>query len=338
MKTNKKILYIGNNLAKTTKYSTSITILSEFLKNEDYNLKVVSSKINKISRLLDMLKNIFFLRNNTDIILIDTFSTSNFYYAFLTSQLARIFKIKYIPILRGGNLPHRLKNSKFLSNLIFKNSYINVAPSNYLKEEFEKFNFETVYIPNTIPIDKYNFKKRTICTPKLLWVRNFTELYNPKLALLVLNLLNKKYENVKLCMVGPFLDISYYQTLELIKKYNLEDSVEITGVLSKKEWHKRSEDYDIFINTTNYDNTPISVIESMALGLPVVSTNVGGMPYLINNYFDGILVNKNNPIEMSNAIVDIIEGKFPFLQKNAREKAELFDWDIVKNKWKEILV
>ena len=56
---------------------------------------------------------------------------------------------------------------------------------------------------------------------------------------------------------------------------NLEDSVTLTGRLSKNEWISLSRDYDIFINTTDYDNHPVSVIEAMALGLPIVTTNAG---------------------------------------------------------------
>ena len=63
-----------------------------------------------------------------------------------------------------------------------------------------------------------------------------------------------------------------------------------TGKLSKQEWRDLSKDYNVFINTTNFDNTPVSVIEAMALGIPVVSTNVGGLPFLITDKVDGVLV------------------------------------------------
>ena len=138
-------------------------------------------------------------------------------------------------------------------------------------------------------------------------------------------------------MVGPFSDDSYQETFDLIKEYHLEDSVEFTNVLLKEEWHKKSIDYDIFINTTNFDNTPISVLEAMALGLPIVSTNVGGIPFLINHEIDGLLVEKNNEQQMYKAIVSIINDVNSSLAANARKKVEKFDWEFVKNKWLKIL-
>ncbi|QXP65007.1 glycosyltransferase family 4 protein [Polaribacter sp. HaHaR_3_91] len=334
---NKRILYIGNNLSKKSKYKTSIAILSELLEKEHYQLTVVSNKTNKLIRLLDMIYKTILLRNKVDFVLMDTFSTLNFYYAYIISLICKLFSLKYIPILRGGDLPKRLIKNPVLSKTIFKNAYKNVAPSNYLKVAFKKENFNTEFIPNTIPLEDYKYLERTNIQPKLLWVRSFKHLYNPTLAIKVLLELKKKYPDAVLCMVGPFLDDSYQETVNLVQKYNLEDSVEFTGVLTKEDWHKKATEYDVFINTTNFDNTPISVIEAMALGLTIVSTNVGGMPYLIENKVDGLLVDKENVDAMTNAIIDVIEGKYPTLSKKAREKAETFDWDIIKYKWFKIL-
>ncbi|QNM86275.1 glycosyltransferase family 4 protein [Polaribacter pectinis] len=331
------ILYIGNNLAKKTKYLTTLENLSNQLSKENFNVIISSNKINKVIRLLDMCMSIIKNNNSLDYILIDTYSTTNFYYAFFTSQLSRLFKIKYIPILHGGNLPERIRKSSFLSKKIFENSYKNVAPSNYLKNAFEKEGYSVEYIPNTINIKDYPYKKRKNSKPKLLWVRAFKNIYNPTLAIETLRSLKEAYSEAILCMVGPFSDDSYTETIHLVKKYNLEDSVEFTGVLPKEDWLKKAKDFDIFINTTNFDNTPISVIEAMALGLPVISTNVGGIPFLINDKVDGLLVDKNNEKQMSLAIMAILEDNYSNLADNARKKVENFDWEIVKHKWLNIL-
>jgi glycosyltransferase involved in cell wall biosynthesis len=278
-------------------------------------------------------------RKKIDFILIDTFSTSNFYFALLTSQIARLYNLKYIPILHGGNLPYRLNNSKYLSKLIFSNSYKNIAPSNYLKYEFEKRNYKTEFIPNVIEIDQYKFKKRRVLKPNLLFVRAFDKIYNPTMAIKVLYEIKKDFPDAKLCMIGPVKDDSFKVCKQLATDLNIIKDIEFTGVLSKEEWHKISENYDVFINTTNFDNTPVSVLEAMALGLPVVSTNAGGLPYLINDGFDGVLVDKNDVNSMSKYIIELIKNstKAVNLAINARKKVEKFDWKYVKQQWKNIL-
>ena len=331
------ILYIGNNLVEKTNYATSMDILSSLLKLEGFTVYKSSSKSNKMLRLLEMCFTIISFRTKFDYVLIDTYSTSNFYYAFITSQLCRIFNLRYLPILRGGNLPYRLHHNPTLSSLIFNNSFQNIAPSGYLKYEFELKGYTTLLIPNVIPITKYNFKNRQKLQPKLLYVRSFAKIYNPTMAIEVLKELKNTYSKAVLCMVGPDKDGTLKDVKHLINTYDLQDSVEITGVLSKDEWHKKSEDYDIFINTTNVDNTPISVIEAMALGLQVVSTNVGGLPYLIDDNKDGALVDKEQPILMAKKIIEIIEENKSSFAKKARCKVENFDWSVVRRLWLKLL-
>ncbi len=334
-----KILYIGNNLTQRSKYNSTLTTLSDLLIDEGFKVSISSDKKNKIIRLLQMCYAVLKNRNKVDYILIDTFSTVNFYYAYCTSQLTRLFKIDYIPILHGGNLPNRIKKSPKLATSIFKHSKINVAPSEYLKQAFESKGFNVSLIPNTIEINKYNFKERLTFKPKILWVRAFDKTYNPQMAIEVINKLKKEYNDAKLCMIGPVKDDSFVQVKNLIIKYNLENTVKLTGVLPKEQWHKKATDFDIFINTTNFDNTPVSLIEIMALGLPIVSTNVGGIPFLVKHKKNGILVDKNDVDGMVKSIKDYINN-VEFTKKitqNARLKAEEYDWNKVRSKWLKIL-
>ncbi len=337
MKT-KTILYIGNDNSKKTNYVNTMFTLSNLLRKEGASVLCSSNKSNQLIRLLDMCFSVMNHRKKVDYILIDTFSTRNFYYALFTSQLARLFKIKYIPILHGGNLPARIKRFKFLSRLIFKNSYKNIAPSHYLKTAFEANGYIVEHIPNILEIEKYPFKKREHLKPKLLWVRAFKHLYNPMLAIDVLLELKEKYPDIKLCMIGPVKDDSFEKVKQRVNDKKLNRNVEFTGVLTQKDWHKKSEGYDIMINTTNYDNTPVSIMEGMALGLQIVSTNVGGIPYLIDHEKNGILVEKENPTSMAKSIETIITNNSNQMITNARIKAESFGWEVVKKKWAKILV
>jgi len=330
----KNLLYIGNKLSAHGLNQTSIETLGILLQKEGFTIRFTSSKKNQYLRLFDMCWTVILQCKKTECVLIDTYSTSSFWYAFFTSQLCRVFSISYIPILRGGNLLNRLKNNPILSKMIFDNSYKNVAPSNFLYNGFKDFGFQNlVFIPNSIEIKNYQFKKRKIFQPKLLWVRAFSSIYNPKMAIDVLCLLQKKYPEATLCMVGPDKDGSLSEVKEYAQKRNV--AVSFTGKLSKTEWTHLSEEFDIFINTTHFDNTPISVIEAMGLGLAVVSTNVGGIPYLLESNNDAILVNDNDVYAMTEGIEKIINNQqfAEFITSNARNKAASFEWEIIKEKW-----
>lgn len=335
----KNIVYIGNNFSKKSKYNSTLSTLSEMLICEGFIVHVYSDKKNKFLRILDMCLGILKHRKSLDYILIDTFSTFNFYYAFIISQLARMFSLKYIPILHGGNLPFRLDTSPYISRMIFNHSFKNVSPSRYLAHEFLKRNFKTMFIPNAIPIKEYDFYERKKVNPKILWVRAFDKTYNPLLAIKLLNILKKKYSKVELCMVGPAKDETINEVKLLINQNNLSENCIITGVLEKEEWHKLSKSYDVFINTTNIDNMPVSIIEAMALGIPIVSTNVGGIPYLISNNKTGITVPINDEQKMATEIIKLIENpnEANRISKNARSFVEQFDLEIIKNDWIHLL-
>ena len=333
------IVYLGNNLKSKLTNQTTLAQLSGLLRNEGYSVTTASSLKNQFLRLVAMLWSIIKYRRKANYVLIDTYSTWNFYYALITSQLCRLLKLKYIPILHGGNLPSRIDKSQSLSKFIFVNSFRNVAVSNYLKHEFDKRGFDTVFIPNVLEIKNYPFLERGISTPKLLYVRAFASIYNPEMAIKVLNQLKKEYPETTLCMVGPEKDDSFKSCKALVETLGLENSVEFTGMLSKKEWHKKSEGYNIFINTTNIDNAPVSVMEAMALGLPIVSTNAGGMPFLIENNKTGILIEKNDIKAMVKAIDLLCKNKITArsLANNARKQAEKYNWSNVKQLWHDIL-
>ncbi|UYW00497.1 glycosyltransferase family 4 protein [Flavobacterium agricola] len=332
-----KIVYIGNKLQAKGFTPTSVETLGNFLISEGYNVKRYSDIRNPFFRFLNMQFGIFF-NNHVNCVIIDTYSSKAFWFAFFSSLSSIITNKKYILCLRGGNLPMRLNKNPKLCNWMFSNSFRNISPSGYLLQEFEKKGYKNLtLIPNTIEIENYSFLPRTLSSPKVLWVRSFAEIYNPLLAVDVLIELKKIYPEAELCMVGPEKDGSLIK----VKQYAADNNVEVSfpGKLSKKEWFKLSENYNIFLNTTNFDNTPVSVMEAMALGLPVVSTNVSGLPFLIQTDKDGILVEPNNSSLMVQAIDKLVKDKslYKKIQLNARKKAETWDWQVIKNDWNKLL-
>ncbi len=335
----KKILYIGNKLSTKGNTLSTIESLANKLQEEGFAVNTASTVQSKPLRMLDMIMTVLKNRKWADVVLIDTYSTLNFQYAVAVANICRFFKIPYIPILHGGNLPSRLQKSKKQSKKLFGKAKTNVAPSHYLLEAFKNEGYTNLtYIPNTIEINNYPFLLRNNIQPKLLWVRSFAEIYNPMLAIYILeNLLSKGYGKAELCMIGPEKDDSFKKCKSYVDKHNLP--VIFTGGLTKKEWVKNSKKYDIFINTTNVDNTPVSVIEAMALGLPVISTNVGGVPFLITDGLDGLLVPPDNAELFSIKIEKILNNDVDYKEMalSARKKVENFDWNVVKEKWNVLL-
>ncbi len=333
-----QLLYIGNKLSDHRSNPTAHNALKKGLQKEGFRIYSASHFKNKYLRLGHMLGSFFRYFRSTDLVLIDVYSTQNFWYAVVVSWLAKLFSKKYIPILHGGDLKNRFTRSPEATKKLFGNAYTVISPSLYLKEEVERLGFSNVrYLPNPLYVDNYRFKTRKILRPELLWVRAFDKIYNPMLALQTLEILLKDHPEAGLKMVGPDKDGSLSTCRKYAEERNLP--VTFTGKLKKQQWKALAADCDIFLNTTHIDNTPVSVLEAMALGLPVVSTNVGGIPFLIEAGKNGMLVPPNDAEAMAKAVQHLMNDPEAALAiaANARETAESFDWGVLKHQWTQLL-
>jgi len=147
------------------------------------------------------------------------------------------------------------------------------------------------------------------------------------------------HQSATLCMIGPDKDGSRAAVETLAKELQVDHALEITGRLRKAERIAKSKDYNVFINTTNFDNTPVSVMEAMALGFPVVTTKVGGIPYLFEDGKEGVMVTPNSVKSMTGAIQLLLQQpeRPNAIAIAARNKAEQWDWKVIRIKWEKML-
>jgi len=333
------ILLIGNFLSKHGLNPTAIENLATALSSR-YEIKTSSDKKKPFFRLLDMVMSMINNRKGCQLIIIDVFSTHALIFSGVIMLMSKYLKLPYIPVLRGGYLPERYKKHPHIFNFLLSDASTIISPSEYLQEYFQNNGFSITVIPNYIDLKKYSFKTRKKINPHLLWVRSIHNIYNPSMAIHVLGKIRKIYPDARLCMVGPVKDNRVMEQLKiLISRLNLQNHVSFSGQLSKREWAELSEKYDIFINTTNYDNTPITLLEAMALGLPIISTNVGGVPFLINDGVTGVLVKPDDSDQMANKMIEIISGKIDGFRiaNNARKAVTAFNRLNIIPKWYAII-
>ncbi len=332
-----RLLYIGNKLSSFGYTPTGIEFLGDLLAREGYQVIYGGERQSQWRRSVHMLQATINF-NGYDVMLIDVYSTRAFYFALAAGLMAYALGKPYILILRGGGLPERLDRSPKMMRVILSKAARVVSVSRYLQQVFGSL--RTIeFIPNAIPINDYEFKLRREFRPRLLWVRSLHVTYNPELAVRLVSLLTEKYPDVELLMIGPDKDGSEEKVRRLASELGVSPFVSLTGKLSKKEWTKLASEYDIFINTTNYDNMPVSVVEGMALGLPIVSTRVGGIPYLITDRLTGLLVPPNDQDNFLSAVCEIVENPVlgMALSKEGRMLAEQFDEQVVAQLWISLL-
>lgn len=332
------IVYLGNILSKGGGSVGFIETLTSRL-SDRYQVKAASAIRYKLLRLLHMLYTVLRNRMQCDVVLIDTFSTQAFWFAAILAFVCRAIRIPYICIIRGGNFPERMNGSPQAVRTLLSGAAKVVVPSEYLGQAINGVGFKTITIPNFINLEMYAFKRRESLKPRLLWVRAFNKIYNPVMAVEVLDIILKSFPEAELCMVGADNDGTLSSVKARIESLGLQKHVELTGRLPKEEWVSRSTESDIFINTTHIDNMPVSVVEALALGLPVVTTNVGGISALVSHEVTALLVKDGDVASMASEVLRLLNSRTLAveLSNNGRKLAEAFSWERVGVTWNSIL-
>jgi glycosyltransferase involved in cell wall biosynthesis len=214
------------------------------------------------------------------------------------------------------------------------------APSEYLARELRGIRKDILVIPNPIDLESYPYRERMKPAPNLIWLRAFHRIYDPVLAVQVLARVAQVYHTAKLVMIGPDKDGSLADVRSEADRLGVLDRVVFTGGIAKSEVPGMLSNGDIFLNTTTVDNVPVSLLEAMACGLGVVSTDAGGIPYLLDTDENGIIVPAGDAGAMAGAVTRILRepGLAARLSRGARLKAESYTWSVALPQWETLLL
>jgi glycosyltransferase involved in cell wall biosynthesis len=335
------VLLVGNYL-DPIRYSPPVSLELAFrLRAQGWKVLLTSTYENRFLRLLDIVATVFLKRDSYQIAHIDVFSGLAFLWAEVTCWALRFLQKPYVLTLRGGNLPMYAKKWPGRVRSLLSSAAVVTAPSQYLFQEMQPYCPSLEFLPNPINLPAYSFQERKQVAPCLVWLRAFHHIYNPSLAPRVLALLINEFPDVKLTMFGPDKrDGSFELTKRVAQDLGMQSRIDCPGAVPKEQVPESLQIGDIFLNTTNIDNTPVSVMEAMACGLCVVTTNVGGLPYLLKNGVDALLVPPDDPQAMANAIRRLLTEPelAEKLSANARHKVEGFDWSVILPQWESLFV
>jgi glycosyltransferase involved in cell wall biosynthesis len=174
-----------------------------------------------------------------------------------------------------------------------------------------------------------------------VWVRAFHETYDPSLAVRVLALVARDHPAATLTMLGrDKKDGSLEDAQKTAKELGVLSKVKFAGAVPNEEIPRHLDQHDVFLNTTRVDNTPVSVLEAMACGLLVVSTNVGGVPHLLTDATDALLVPPGDAEAMAAAVGRVLTEPELAARLSAAARARVLemDWARVLPRWEALLL
>ena len=177
-----------------------------------------------------------------------------------------------------------------------------VVPSGYLQRVFGDFGFAAKVVPNIINLERFHppQQQRDTAVFELVVTRNLEAIYGIDTAIRAAALLREQIPNLRLSIAGtgPLAE----ELSQLADRLGLGDCVSFVGRLEPDEVASLYRRAAVFLNPALVDNMPNSVLEALASGLPVVSSNVGGVPFIVEHETSALLVEPGDPAAMARAV------------------------------------
>ena len=312
-------------------------ILSDLWRTAGFSVIAVSTSLNRYGRLLDIVSTLVRQRNNLDIVILEVYGGPSFVVEDIASLLSKRFNHRIVMWLHGGALPSFIARFPQWAKRVLSRADVIVTPSPYLAHAISDHGFNARIIPNVIDISDYPHRLRNKVGPRIFWMRSFHPLYNPALALRAFAQLRLKVPEASLIMAGQDKG-NEAEMRRLAMQLGLNGEVRFTGFLDLHGKLLEAERSDIFLNTSHIDNMPVAIVEACALGLPVVSTTVGGIPDMLTNGETGLLVSDDDDDAVVAALHRLIDEPelASQLSTNGRKLAENSSWERVRPEWAQV--
>lgn len=218
---------------------------------------------------------------------------------------------------------------KYLEKLEVKNIQHLIIVSEHLKSGICSMGGSSIYSisngikPEWLRIDSKFIEGRVLFVGRVLPIKGIGNLIKS------ISMIKKEKKEINLHIVGPYLDIEYFEKLKkLVKELNIEDSVYFMGHLFGNKLFQEYSESQVFVLPSHDESNPFVLIEAMASGIPVVATEVGGIPYLIKEGENGFLVKDNDVENLSKKIIYLLDHRDAWnkISMRNREKAKLYLW------------
>ena len=253
--------------------------------------------------------------------------------------VARFCGIPAIVNYRGGEAGSFLDKSFFLIKPTLKAADAIVVPSAFLEKVFARKAVRVTVVPNIIDLGRFtpsSTMRRPFFRPdsvNIFVARNLEPLYDIETALRAFQVVRHEIPEAKLRVAGSGPEEQ--KLIELSRELGIGESVTFLGRISNENMPELYRSSDIAVNSSLVDNMPISILEALASGVPVVSTNVGGIPVLVEDGKTALLVPPRDPRGMAEAVLALVRDpiRYSDVRDAGMRLVRRYAWTEVRGQW-----
>lgn len=244
----------------------------------------------------------------------------------------KLFRKKVVLNYHAGQAEDHLRDWRRTAIPTIRRADAIVVSSGWLVDVFARHGLKARAIFNHVELDNFHFRERRPLNPRFLSNRNFDPIYNVSCVLRAFALIQKRVSEASLTVAGDGVERTKLE--KLVQELELRN-VTFTGLVTPERMPELYDAADIYLNASNVDNMPLSILEAFAAGLPVVTTNAGGIPYVVSHEKTGLLVEKDDAKAVAEAAIRLLESQDlgGSLASNARAECAKYKWDVVRENW-----
>ncbi|WP_265941709.1 glycosyltransferase family 4 protein [Dechloromonas sp. A34] len=249
--------------------------------------------------------------------------------------LSRVRGVPCIVNYRGGEAETFFRSSPAWVRRSLALASTIVAPSAYLAGVFRALGFAVQIIPNIINLERFSpsQNRKDDDGVHLIVTRNLEPIYDIPTALRTFAKVVEHYPNARLTIAGSGPEEARLK--DLAASLGVAEAVLFAGRIPNHEIPALYASADVVLNPSTVDNMPISILESFASGVPVVSTNAGGIPFIAKNGENALLVPIGDANAMAQATISLLadSGLAAKFRANGLIAAQAYAWSAIRELW-----
>lgn len=317
--------------------TTQGLIVADLFAAAGHPVFISSTSLNRYVRPFDMVGTLLRHRHEIDIVVADLYGGASFVIEDMVSAAARLLGLPLIFVIHGGVVPEQIAQHPTWARRILSRADALVAPSGYMVEMLGRQGYQATQLSNVVDLSLLDYRPRQSVRPIMLWMRSFHEIYQPEMAVRVLARLAERYPDARLIMAGAEKG-QRAAVVALAADLGVTDRLSLPGFITNEQKNALAHEADIFLNTSRIDNMPVALIEAGAMGMPIVTTNAGGIPYLIKQGETGLMVEIDDLDGMVTAVTRLVEtpALAAALSSAGRAMAEQSSWQQVQPQWRAL--